>query len=558
MPHALEEPKLVLERSDGGPVSFSEDFYGDAQAELMVKRFVHGPRSSPAEEAQKLQASGPREISFGCHFFHVARRGRLRYSNKVERRRGAEGAVTRGSDEAGEASTLGQSATTGPERTELVVVEPRGLAFYTLPESGALRIGRGEDCEIRLSDPLASREHATLELAPLGIRDEGSANGTRLGSEELEAGAVVPLAAGQSLHIGNTLLVLRRRAARLSAVPAPARLDSTLRPRARTRPQVVLDPAMCELYGTVERLARGSINVLITGETGAGKELVAEMVHQGSARADAPLVRLNCAALAESLLESELFGHERGAFTGAVAAKPGLVELADGGTFFLDEVGELTPALQAKLLRVVEAGELTRVGGSRPRPVDVRFVAATNRDLDAAVAAGTFRADLLFRLSGAAVVVPPLRARQSEILPLAELFLARAAAELGACVLPVLSAEARARLLAHDFPGNVRELKNAIERGVLLCEHGVLTPADLALEPRDRSTGAAEAAPGEELPISELSRLSPSAEKERILHALVKHGGNQTRVARELGVSRRTLVRRIAELGLPRPRDRAG
>jgi transcriptional regulator with GAF, ATPase, and Fis domain len=345
---------------------------------------------------------------------------------------------------------------------------------------------------------------------------------------------------------------VRRAVARVPCAPAP-----TDQPPAAPggAPTVVLDPKMVELCEMLGRLARGTISVLILGDTGVGKEVAAETLHRASLRSAQAFVKVNCAALAEPLLESELFGHERGAFTGAVAAKQGLLELADGGTFFLDEVGELSAALQAKLLRVLETGELMRVGGSRARRVDVRFVAATNRDLSAAVAAGTFRADLLYRLSGASVRVPALRERTGEILPLAEAFVARAAAELGRPA-PLLSQEAREQLLAYDFPGNVRELKNAVERALLLCSGTTLTGKDLSLGGHAWGVSTPCPAPTEvrdaARPGDERGSLS---EKERIVGALLKHGGNQTRAARDLGLPRRTLVRRIAELGIPRPRD---
>jgi len=456
-----------------------------------------------------------------------------------------------------EHSTVDQTPTSGPLLSELIVLEAQGLSFHSLPDIGRLSIGRAEDCDVKLTDPLASRHHATLHLSPLGVEDNASANGTFLDATRIEPGAITPLIFGQSLCIGGTLLVVRRRADRVPRPVVAHRSESgTMRKAVRQRASIIVDPQMVELYAVVERLARGSINVLVLGETGVGKELVAETLHHSSVRAAAPLLRVNCAALAEPLLESELFGHERGAFTGAVASRPGLIELADSGTLFLDEVGELSPALQAKLLRVLEVGEITRVGGIRPRRVDVRFVAATNRDLSAAVTAGTFRSDLLFRLGGASIVVPPLRERVGEILPLAERFLADTARGLGDDTPPCLSAEARAVLSAYDFPGNVRELRNAIERGVLLCAGAVLTPADLSLGKHSWSTRSAAPDLGANQTVRESPQTKPPwSEKERIIQALLKHGGNQTRAAKELGLPRRTLVRRIAELGLPRPRD---
>ena len=425
---------------------------------------------------------------------------------------------------------------------QLVAVDESGLAVFPLPSSGSVQIGRGGECEIRLNDALVSRRHALLHLEPLSLEDCGSANGTFVGAEAVSGGARVGVRLGQPITVGRITMVIRRGRPGSGLQPVAVRRSTT----DATLP-VVRDERMKELYATVERLARGRISLLILGETGVGKEVVAEAVHRASPRSDGPLLRLNCASLSEALLESELFGHERGAFTGASAVKPGLIEQADGGTVFLDEIAELSPHLQAKLLRVLETRELTRVGGLRQRRVDVRFVCATNRDLENEVREGAFRADLLFRLKGAVLVVPPLRERRSEILPIAEACLERAAEHAGLRAAPLLSAEARARLLDHAWPGNVRELLNVIERAVLLCSGSTIRAEDLALGP------AETAAPGE---ASLAARdAGVEGERERIARVLLECGGNQTRAAEALGIPRRTLVRRIATLGLPRPRQ---
>jgi two-component system, NtrC family, response regulator AtoC len=239
-----------------------------------------------------------------------------------------------------------------------------------------------------------------------------------------------------------------------------------------------LGPAMREMVALAERAARSPINVLLAGPTGAGKELVARTIHRLSPRAACPFVALNCAGLPETLVESELFGHERGAFTGALTARTGLLEAAKGGTVFLDEIGEMPPAAQAKLLRVTETREVLPVGGLRPRPLDVRFVAATNRDLEAEVGAGRFRADLFYRLAALVITVPALAERRSEILPLARLFLERACA--GRRSPPRLSAAAISFLEEHPWPGNVRELRNVVERALLFCDGDEIALAHLA------------------------------------------------------------------------------
>ena len=305
---------------------------------------------------------------------------------------------------------------------------------------------------------------------------------------------------------------------------------------------IVCDPAMQGLMAVVAKVAPVPLNLLILGETGVGKDMIASLVHDSSPRAPKRLVSVNCASLPEPLLESELFGHERGAFTGAVASKPGLLEEADGGTIFFDEIGELSPGIQAKLLRTIESREITRIGGLRPRPIDVRFVAATNRDLVADVAAGRFRQDLFFRLDGLTLTVPPLRDRPSEILPLAHHFLAAACRRFSVPHVD-LSAPSADALMAHPWPGNVRELRNAIERAVLLVGGGgIIEPSHLKLSGRYAPTTTPPIDP----PVP--------AERERIVEAIASCAGNQRRAAALLGMPLRTLVRRIAQLGVPRPR----
>jgi DNA-binding NtrC family response regulator len=311
---------------------------------------------------------------------------------------------------------------------------------------------------------------------------------------------------------------------------------------------IVLDPVMQRVYKLAAKIAESSMTVLILGETGVGKELVAEAIHRGSSRRAGPLIKLNCAALPETLLESELFGHERGAFTGADRRKQGFFEAADGGTLFLDEVGEMPPSLQAKLLRVLEGKVITRVGGTSETAVDVRVVCATHRDLQADARVGRFRQDLLFRIGGFTVAVPPLRDRRSEIVPLAELFARTAATEQHRAP-PAISPEARDALLAYRWPGNVRELENAVERALVLCEDAI-TLADLPDRLREvaaRSSGAAVA------PVSNIHGQLEDLERGAIVAALEASGDNQTRAARALGLSRRALIYKMEKYGLKPP-----
>jgi transcriptional regulator with PAS, ATPase and Fis domain len=311
-------------------------------------------------------------------------------------------------------------------------------------------------------------------------------------------------------------------------------------------PPLVRDPEMQRLYREAEDLAAGRIPVLLVGETGVGKELLAEAIHHASTRSAHPLVRINCAAVAHTLFESELFGHERGAFTGGEREKPGLLEAAGAGTVLLDEVGELPLLLQAKLLRAVEAGLAHRVGGLVPRPVHARFVSATNRDLHAAMERGEFRRDLYYRLAGAVLTVPPLRARRHEILPLAESFASSAARELGRP--PVeLTCEARTRLLENPWPGNVRELRNVIERAVLLARDGLIGPEHLPGTPLQPGRPPAAAAVVTEAPAANRRTM--------VLEALAGSGGNQKQAAQRLGINRRTLARWLDQLAIARPRS---
>ena len=301
---------------------------------------------------------------------------------------------------------------------------------------------------------------------------------------------------------------------------------------------IVTDPQMLSLYRMIDLVAQSHIGVLLLGETGVGKEVFARAVHNRSPRATGPFVEINCAALTESLLESELFGHEKGAFTNATSAKPGLIESADGGTLFLDEIGEMPLGTQAKLLRVLEDSQLRRVGAIKQLTIDVRFVAATNSDLEARVANGDFRRDLYFRLNGVSLVIPPLRERLAELEPIAQAFIRRNTRRDTR-----LSAAALELMRNYDWPGNVRELKNMMERAVLLSGGEVIGPEHLPAEKMrvTKVTG------GSAWPPSEPAPRRGSVDEQQILQALERTGGNQTTAARLLGISRRTLVNRLNE-----------
>jgi two-component system, NtrC family, response regulator AtoC len=312
---------------------------------------------------------------------------------------------------------------------------------------------------------------------------------------------------------------------------------------------IVIDPAMRRVYSLVDRIADTAMTVLILGETGVGKELVAEAIHRRSSRRDQPLIKLNCAALPETLLESELFGYERGAFTGAERRKVGFFEAANGGTLFLDEIGEMPLTLQAKLLRVLERKVITRVGGTAEVATDTRLIAATHRDLDAEVRAGRFRQDLMFRIGGFTLAVPPLRDRAAEILPLAERFAQTTAVEQGR-VAPRLTDAARDALVGYTWPGNVRELRNAIERALVLCGESI-EPADLPEKLRDAAQRLRPVAPA-----ADMRGHLAEVERAAIVAALDSEEQNQTRAARRLGLSRRALIYKMEKYGLKAPPSR--
>ncbi|MGH7440893.1 MAG: sigma-54-dependent transcriptional regulator [Polyangiaceae bacterium] len=303
-------------------------------------------------------------------------------------------------------------------------------------------------------------------------------------------------------------------------------------------------PAMLTVYKTVAHVAPTTATVLIVGESGTGKELVARAIHAKSPRANKPFVAINCGALPESILESELFGHERGAFTGATSTKHGVFEEARGGTLLLDEIGEIGPKMQVQLLRVLQEGEIRRVGGAETIKVDVRVVAATNRDLRGEVTAGRFREDLLFRLQVVTVQVPPLRDRRGDVRPLIHHFIARHTERLGRPA-PRVASEVFEVLEGYDFPGNVRELSHIIERGMLLAREGVITGTDLPPEVTRTFEGQAAAAASGGAIAEDWPTLAV-LERRYIDRVLSRTGGNKTHAAEVLGIDRRTLNRMFA------------
>jgi DNA-binding NtrC family response regulator len=304
-------------------------------------------------------------------------------------------------------------------------------------------------------------------------------------------------------------------------------------------------PAMRPVVDAISRVAKTGATVLLQGESGTGKEVAARLIHQLSPRAHKPFIAINCAVLTEQLLESELFGHEKGAFTGAHAQRRGRVELADGGTFFLDEVGELKPALQAKLLRVLEERHFERLGGSASIKVDVRWLAATNRDLRVARPEGSFREDLYHRLAVFPIRLPPLRERREDIVPLAEALITRLSVSTGSATPPRLDAATKARLLDEDWPGNVRELRNVLERAMILAEGPTILPEHLWMDERPEGSP-----PSDEAEDRDEDGSLANLERQTIQRTLAAVGGNRRLAAAKLGIGLRTLYEKLKRYDL--------
>lgn len=465
---------------------------------------------------------------------------------------------------------------TNEDGLELIAFLHGKKVRYVLPSDGEVSLGRSEQNGIRLMHHSVSRHHVILHCqgGEVSVEDVGSRNGTRvfLGQRGANQGTVGDethgslnewrvkegerrsLAPGDMIRLGSVMVRLQKP----SAV-----LDGQL----GDDQEIVEAPATRKAYELAARVADSKLSVLILGETGVGKDVLAHSIHRHSSRRDGPFVRLHCAALAENLLESELFGHVKGAFTGAVQPKLGLVEAANGGTLFLDELGEMPLSTQVKLLNVLETSEVTRVGGTRPVKVDVRFISATNRDLPQWVREGKFRRDLYFRVNGMSIELPPLRNRTQDIEPLARRFLIAAAQRAGREA-PELPPACVDHLLSWYWPGNVRELRNVMERAVLLASGSELQVDDLVV---DNAGPASLEDFDDEDELTKVSvpptvdrsrtpafRGAGPAEKSRemVEEALQRCSGNQTRAAEWLGVSRRTLVNWLDEFDIPRPRKR--
>jgi DNA-binding NtrC family response regulator len=410
---------------------------------------------------------------------------------------------------------------------QLVVIWEGGFVRRTLDAGGFTVVGRGDECDIQIVHASMSRRHLRVHSGPPSLlEDLGSRNGVRVRGRRLDPKTAVAFGPGDVAEAGPALVLIQGDEAVAGDSNAPV--------------------AMAEVKRLLALVAKSELSVILIGETGVGKEVAAEAVHASSQRAAKRLVRLNCAGFNESLLEAELFGYERGAFTGAVNAKAGLLESANGGTVFLDEIAEMPLPMQAKLLRVLESREVLRIGSVDPIPIDVRFVSATHRDLRGLVRQGSFREDLYYRLNGMTVRIPSLRERREEIPELVTAFVSRYAKAMKRRPL-VVDPRVIRLLQAHSWPGNIRELRNVVERAVALAAGDAIGPEQLVL---DQPMAVAEGA------AASLNADVDAYERARLLEALERAGGNQTKAARLLGLSRRALIGRIESHNLPRPRKR--
>ncbi len=409
------------------------------------------------------------------------------------------------------------------------VVKGKDAGKEMVLQKALVSLGKLPENDLVLTDPTVSRRHAVVEEKPEGyvLRDLDSTNGTFVDGVRVREGYLTP---GAIIRLGET---------ELSFSPLEERLENLKSDLDRFGRLIGASTPMREVYGILDRIAPTDVTVFLEGETGTGKELAAKAVHAHSRRAEGPFVVFDCGAVAPNLIESELFGHEKGAFTDAVKTRQGAFELADGGTIFLDEIGELSLDLQPKLLRALDQRETKRVGADKPIRVNVRVISATNKELEKEVKAGRFREDLYYRLSVVRINMPPLRKRKEDIESISAFLLAGISSEIGKKITS-LSPEAAAALTAYAWPGNVRELKNVLGRAAALCDGERIEVRDLFLSQGKKET-TFEGLSGKTL---------EEIEKAAILATLKAVSGNKTEAAKALGIAYSTLYEKMKKYGM--------
>ena len=429
-------------------------------------------------------------------------------------------------------------------KCKLVVTEGDDKGKEITIDKGVISIGSSPHADLALVDDTVSRSHAEIQKTKEGylLKDSGSTNGTFVSGLKVKEAF---LSAGTLIKVGKTKIKFTPKDEKLEIYPSKKSHYGEI---------VGKSLEMRRIFGILEKISPTNISCVINGETGTGKELIAKAIHANSQRAKRPFVVFDCSAVAETLIESELFGHEKGSFTGATTTRQGAFEVANGGTIFLDEIGEMNLDLQPKLLRALEQGEIKRVGADKPRHVDVRVVCATNRDLREEVKKGRFREDLYFRISVVQIHLPPLRKRMDDLETLVKHFIEvnlKAGHERKKTVSDI---DDEALRLLHDYswPGNIRELKNAVDRGISFCEGTTITVKDLPEYLRERSvvTGSAPKVDGA-MPFKEAKeRWIESFERDYLIELLRKNQLNISKAAKEAGIDRKSVQRLLKKYNL--------
>jgi transcriptional regulator with GAF, ATPase, and Fis domain len=428
-------------------------------------------------------------------------------------------------------------------KCKLAVLDGADKGKELTVDRATIKIGTKKDCEMMLTDDTVSRIHAEITKNKQGylLRDLDSTNGTFVEGLKVKEAY---LAAGSVIRVGET---------KIKFVPQDEKIEIVPSTKSRFGEIIGQSLEMRKIYGILEKVAPTNVTVIITGETGTGKELVAKGLHSHSKRSKRPFVVFDCSAVQKNLIESELFGHERGSFTGATATRQGAFELADGGTIFLDEIGELSMDMQPKLLRALEQGEVKRVGADRPRRVDVRVIAATNRDLKDEVKKGNFREDLFFRISVVQVHLPPLRKRMDDMPMLIEHFIdVNSTQEEERKQGTIKFSEASMDVMReHSWPGNIRELKNVIDRSISFSETEIINVAELPEYLREKSVVTSQPRIRGDMPFKEAKeKWVESFEKDYLIDLLKKNNLNISKAAKQAGIDRKSVQRLLKKYNL--------